>query len=144
MGICIEATNSSIELNLSYGAFHNLRRNIAEVLDPELGELYHQLASLFSADALTAEKRIFEIVNDEDRFPSETTQGIIDFLFASDVGDSISYKACKQVYDLIKDVDFGNKCFQYVSYQNPQVSDYELFKQLLKECYSKHRKMRWQ
>ena len=143
MGLCIYATNSSMEFNLGYGQFHNLRWNIAEILDPKVGELYHQLASILIEDAIYAERELQKILSDDDKFPDEEISGILDFLFASDCEAKISYKACKQVYDLIKDVDFEDKCFQYVAYRKHGESDYELFKKFLKECYSHHRYMRW-
>ena len=37
---------------------------------------------------------------------------VLDFLYASDCGGKIDYKTCKEIYDLIKDVDFENKGFK--------------------------------
>lgn len=144
MGICLTANNSKYSFNMSYGSFHNLRRNIATAIDPEFGELYHkQLAALYVTDSLEAENEIVKLLADEERFP-DTLQPIINFLYESDCEGSVDYRTCKAIYDLIKDVDFEDKNFQYVSYRVGQsISDYEKFKEFLRECYRYHRHMRW-
>ena len=143
MGITMWAKNSSIELDMGYGAFHNLRRNIAAVLDPAIGDLYHQLASVMTDDVIEAERQLYKILSDDEKFPDEKVGGVIDFLFLPDVEATLGHKACKQVYDLIKDVDFEDKGFQYVSHRTSGKNDYELLKELLKECYQHRRKLRW-
>lgn len=74
------------------------------------------------------------------QFPDED-EDILNFLFASDCEGKISYKTCKKIYDLIKDVDFGGRTFTYMAYSDGK--DYERFKEFLRECYRKRTCMRW-
>ena len=53
---------------------------------------------------------------------------------------AISHRTCKKIYDLIKDIDFGNRCFRYAIHAH---NDWEEFKDFLMDCYSHHKKMKW-
>ena len=140
MGITIKATNSTRSFDMGGGGFFDLRQSIAVIYDKELGEHYEKLSCCWSKELTTAwEKRVNEILSDS-RFKEED-EDILDFLFASDCSGSISYKTCKKIYDLIKDVDFGNNIFVYTSRSDGK--DYEHFKEFLLECYKYKRKMRW-
>lgn len=66
--------------------------------------------------------------------------GIVFFLFQPDSDGAVDHHVCKSIYEVIKDVDFGNRRFQYASYQD---NDYEKLKLFLLECYQHRRKMRW-
>lgn len=143
MGVCLTANNSSYSFYMGYFGFHALRRSIAEVIDPEFAQLYHEmLAGVFMEDRIEAEKKLSKLLMDEDKFP-EDIEPILDFLFQPDVEGKVSYKTCKKLYDLIQDVNFKGKSFMYGCYQNSEMSDYEMFKEFLKECYRYHRSMRW-
>lgn len=143
MGVCLTANNSSYSFYMGYFGFHILRRSIAEIIDPEFAQLYHEmLAGVFMEDRIEAEKKLSKLLADEDKFP-EDIECVLDFLFQPDVEGKVSYKTCKKLYDLIKDVNFDGKSFRYVCDQNSEMSDYEMFKKFLKECYRYHRNMRW-
>ena len=120
---------------MGYGGFYNLRKNIAYATDPELGKMYERLLDYHVSD-----KAFCSLINKmiENR---KVDDGIVHFLLLSDAGGSVDYKICKSIYDVIKDIDFGDKGFQYASYRN---NDYETFKTFLKDCYRYHRKMRWE
>ena len=124
MGVTITATHSPYEFDMGYGGFFNLRKNIAFALDEEFGENY----------ALNDEvaNRIIEKKN--------LNPDIISFLYQPDTEGKISYKICKQIYDIIKDVDFKEKSFRYAILRH---NDYEEFKMFLKDCYSHRKQMRW-
>ena len=66
---------------------------------------------------------------------------ILDFLYMSDCGGEISSKTCGHILALIENIDFGDQRFQYASVSK---NDYKDFKQFLKECVQKRRKMRWE
>lgn len=51
-----------------------------------------------------------------------------------------SVTVCGKIYNLIKDIDFGDKGFRYAIYRR---NDYEEFKKFLKDCYSKRKNMVW-
>lgn len=136
MGVCIYATNSQYSFDMGGGGFFNLRCNIAVALDVEFGDHYHTLLKCrsdkdyanFNAKANRMLKRKYL---DED---------IIEFLFMPDSNGSIPHKTCKKIYDLIKNIDFGDKGFRYAAIRH---NDYDEFKKFLKECYIRRRKMRW-
>lgn len=138
MGITISAKNSPISFECGCGGFFRLRCNIAKYYDKELGELYSQI-SLSRNEYL--DKRINDLLKNT-RFKNEDCD-ILDFLFSSDVDGEIGYKTQGKIYNLIKDVDFKKSYFQYVSYTDPNLPDYEKLKQFLKDNYRYHRKARW-
>lgn len=140
MGVTIYANNSSYSFDCGYGGFHNLQRNIAKAFDEEFGDHYATLMSCWNQEALKAfDEKANRILSDE-RFTADDDD-ILDFLFASDCDGVVSHRTCKKIYELIKDIDFGNKIFTYAAYSDGK--DYEKFKEFLLECYSYHRKMRW-
>lgn len=138
MGVCLTNRKSKYSFDMGTGGFNNLRTNIAMAFDKELGEAY--------ADTKTAilnpkeyDERINKILAN-DRFKDEDID-IINFLFSSDCDGKCGYKTCGKIYNLIKDIDFGNKIFTYAVRSDGK--DYEHFKEFLKECYSKRRNMIW-
>lgn len=69
---------------------------------------------------------------------------ILDFLFSSDCGGKMDYKACGEIYQLIKDIDFTNQGFQYVNNRNVNgYNDYENLKVFLLQCYKARVMARW-
>lgn len=139
MGVTISATNSSYVFEMGYGGFFNLRKNIAMALDKEFGENYADLSScLTESQFANNDKKAYRIIRKNHL--KDDYEDVIEFLYASDRGGSISHKTCQSILELIKDIDYGNKGFQYA---NRSSNDYEAFKKFLKECYSKRRKMKW-
>ena len=122
------------------GGFMSLRENIALAFDKEFGEHYIKLRSIWKQEDFEAFDKETNRILADDRFHEEDVD-IVEFLFASDCGGEISYKTCKKIFDLIKDIDFGNKIFTYAGRSDGK--DYQYFKEFLKECYSNRRKMRW-
>ena len=43
MGVTVYASGISLDFDMGYGGFFNLRRNIALILDKDFGELYSHL-----------------------------------------------------------------------------------------------------
>lgn len=139
MGVTISATNSSYVFEMGYGRFFNLRKNIAMALDKEFGENYADLSfCLTESQFADNDKKAYRII--QRNHLNDDYEDVIAFLYASDGGGSISYKTCQSIFELMKDIDYGNKGFQYANRSN---NDYETFKKFLKECYSKRRKMKW-
>ena len=103
-----------------------------------MGENYADLLYCHTIDQFKAnDKRAQEIVDNQNL---EEYADILDFLYASDAGGSISYKTCKRIYDLMKDQKYDGIGFRYAAYRH---NDYEEFKEFLLECYSHRRKLRW-
>lgn len=139
MGLTITATNSKYEFDMGYGGFYNLRKNIAFALDKEFGENYAQLGSCFSQRQFEHNDKIAQYIITKNHL-ADNYSDVIMFLYASDTDGSISHKTCRSIYELIKDVDFGNAKFRYATCAG---DDYEEFKAFLKECSKKRHKMRW-
>lgn len=140
MGITIKATNSTHSFNMGDGGFFNLRKNIAYAYDAEFGKHYEKLTGCWAKEEYKAwENELNKILSDS-RFKDED-EDILDFLFASCERGTVSYKTCKKIYNIIKDVDFDNKIFVYSAHSDGK--DYEYLKEFLLECYQKRRKMRW-
>ncbi len=139
MGISITATNSKYDFYMGYGGFFSLRKNIALALDKEFGENYARLGECHTSDQYDENGKIStEIISRkhlDDRYSD-----VLDFLYMPDVEGKASYKVCRQILELIKDVNFEDKGFRYGAYSK---NDYEDFKCFLKECISHKRNMRW-
>lgn len=140
MGYTLYANNGSREFHGGMGGFLSLRINIALAFDREFGEHYSNLRKCFTPIEFEIFDKIANEILADDRFKKED-EDIIGFLYACDCGGEISHKTCKKIYDLIKDIDFGNKIFTYEAWSDGK--DYEHFKDFLLECYSHRRKMRW-
>ncbi len=139
MGVTITATNPLHTFDMGAGGFFNLRKNIAIALDQEFGDHYAKLLYCHSKEEFnTHDRKAEEIINR--KHLDEDYADVLDFLYASDVSGSISHRTCKKIYDLIKDMDFGNRCFRYAIHAH---NDYDEFKEFLRDCYSWHKKMRW-
>lgn len=138
MGVTLTAKNSTYSFDMGYGGFFNLQKNIAMALDKEFGEHYAELMRAYYSDKEEYDKKTAEIISRkglEKKFSS-----ILDFLYTGDCDGKIDYRTCGKIYDLIKDVDFGNKCFRYVAHAH---NDYGELKEFLKECYSHRRNAYW-
>ena len=131
MGVTIYANNSDLRFDCSYSGFYRLRCAVCKVFNPELYKLYSDYAN-DNVDEINA---LLTDYSEDDL--------ILDFLFQSDCYGSISYKACKEIYDLIKDIPEEEARIHNIRYGAYYRDDWEQFKQLLKECYSKRRKLRW-
>ncbi len=140
MGFTITATNSKYDFSGGYGQFMSLRKSIALAFDKEFGEHYQTLSFCHDKEQIKLFNDKANRILSNDRFKEED-EDIIQFLFAPDCDGSIGYKTCKKIYDLIKDIDFGNKIFTYAAYSDR--NDYENFKEFLLECYKHRRKMVW-
>lgn len=139
MGIIITAKNSETEFHCGLGGFTSLRNNIASAFDKEFGEFYKNLPFYIVESKIDEyNEKANKILRDK-RFKED--EDIIDFLFASDCEGKISYKTCKKIYDLIKNIDFGKRIFTYAAHSDGK--DYEKFKNFLLECYKYRRNMIW-
>ena len=139
MGVTITATNSKYEFDMGYGGFFNLRRRIALALDKNFGENYSDLGTCHTEEQFRANDKVAEMIIAQKKL-DEKYPDVIDFLYASDCEGKASYKTCRKIYNLIKDVDFGGLGFRYAAYMH---NDYDEFKEFLKECATRRRNMRW-
>lgn len=140
MGVSITATKEIYDFDMGYGGFCNLRKNIAYCIDNTFGKLYDEMFPCWNMDI---EEELTQKTNDYIRKNPdifENLDDVLDFLYAPDDSGTVSYKTCGKIYNLIKSVDFGNKCFRYGADVH---NDYEEFKEFLKDCYSHRKKMRW-
>jgi hypothetical protein len=140
MGFTITATNSKYSFNGGAGGFYNLRKNIAKAFDAEFGAHYEKLIYCHSKEDHKAFDKETERILNKPRFKEEDYD-VMDFFFFSDTEGSIAYSTCKKIYDLIKDIDFGNQIFTYPAHSKGD--DYEQFKAFLLDCYKRRAKMRW-
>ena len=139
MGITITATNSKYDFDMGYGGFFNLRKNIALALDKDFGENYADLGTCYTKEQFAQNDRVAEMIINSKGLDKEYSD-VIDFLYMSDCEGKISYKTCRKILNLIKDIDYGNKGFRYVMLMN---NDYGEFKEFLQECVSHRRNLRW-
>lgn len=139
MGLTIRNKNTSIDMG--YGGFYNLRKNIAGIYSPSFKELYEEWTGpLFINDLSDEEgnKRLAElykqkILTDEDDI-------VLDFLFASDSEGKISVKGCKRLYAIIKDYD-DDILYGYCGRKD--CAKFKDFKNIVAECAKNRWVLSW-
>lgn len=155
MGICICANcKQGINIDGGYGMFVIIRTHVAKAWDQEFGDHYATLtkASIHDKEFYNAfDKKANQILSDS-RFKDEDSD-ILEFLFASDIDGSITYKTAKKIYNLIKDDNqhFGLGYFSPVrDVTHPleangfeQTASWDTFKEMLLQSYQKRCKVIW-
>lgn len=140
MGVTIDSKNHSIDMGC--GGFNNLRTKIAELTGREIFDHYKNLEKsmwLFGEER----KKFFEEYNkkiSEIHEKYNVPDGILDFLYASDCGGSISVEACKQIWEIIKDYD-DNILYGYIG--RPDCAKFKDFKEIIRDCIENHCKLKW-
>lgn len=135
MGITLYSKGSKLSFDMGYGGFHNLRCNIADCIDAKFGEVYRDYTLCVQSPQLWAEK--LNTIIEKKNLNCDLA---LDFLFESDCSGEADYKTCREILEIIKDVDFGDKYFRYGAIAH---NDYEEFKAFLGDCVRYHRKMKW-
>ena len=132
MGICLR--NKEYSMDMGYGSFGNLRKKIALLLNKDFGENYLLLSQCRTIDDYSKnDDRANRLIKEHN-----LDTDIIDFLYQPDNDGKISYKTCKKIYDVVKDYD-DNCMYGYVHSNH----SFSYFKDMLKNCYSKHRNLYW-
>ena len=141
MGVSITCKNPIYDFDMGYGSFASLRKNIALAIDREFGELYNKFIHCFIAeDRRNIVRETNAYIEQHPEIFTDELHDVMDFLYAPDCEGKINYKTCGKIYDIIKDVDFGEKSFRY-AYESH--NDYKEFKEFLKDCYSHRKNMTW-
>lgn len=130
MGVTISNKNHSIDL--SYSGFARLRDTIADLLNPEFGDLYKKWTSLEMSDEI-GNKLLNNLYKDKKL--TDEDDPIIKFLFAPDYHGKIPAKDCKILYNLIKDYD-NNIKYGYIG--RPDCAVFKDFKNII-ETSSKNK-----
>lgn len=140
MGVTIESLNYSIDLG--YGGFNNIRKRVAQLTGKEIGEHYEELdKGMFLP---TSERKVFfeeynkKISKLEERH--SLPHGILDFLYASDCGGTVSPEKCEQIYEVIKGYD-DDILYGYCG--RPDCAMFKDFKELVKDCVDNKCDMEW-
>lgn len=142
MGITIEGTHkNSLSLTGSYNMMALIRNEVSKAWDKEFGEHYATLGKCNSdKDYEIFNDKANKIINSERLIKqTEDDSDILDFLFAPDCEGKLHYNTCMKIYNLIKDLDLTYP-LQYLAYSK---DDWNIFKQLLQDCFNKKRNLIW-
>ena len=108
MGISIYCEKTSTSYMIGCGGFYSLRSKVAELCSSEFGEHYKTLIYLHSNEEFRRfDEKTLELLNKK-----AVDKEVADFCLQSDAEGSITYGACKKIYDYIKDYD-DNFCYGY-------------------------------
>lgn len=135
MGLTLHSLHGQIDFEMGYGGFFALRTEIAKCVDPDFGEAYGDLP-IYMLRGGVWEKRLERIMKEK----NIRAGNIIDFLLMPDSVGSVNYRTCKEIYNLIKDIDFRGKRF---SRNEHKAGDYEDLKVFLRDCIKNQKSMRW-
>lgn len=138
MGVTITCTNPQYTFDMGYSGFFALRKEIARCISPDFAEIYRKI--LYTDRAQDVVEEMDEWVEAHRPSLHKNIDAVVEFLLMPDCDGAINHKTCKAIYDIIKDIDFGGKIFQYSTIAT---DDYERFKTFLLDCYSHHKYMRW-
>lgn len=140
MGVTIESPNCSIDIG--YGGFYRLRQKIADLSNPALS--YHYQKVLDGSSLYGENRKIFfekynkktEAIKEQYNIPD----GIIDFLYLSDAGATLPVEECKELWNVIKNIE-DDFCIGYVGRKDcAMFSD---FKDIVLDCIENNIYMCW-
>ncbi len=143
MGVTLRNKEDYIGIDLGYYGFYKLRQKVADLAGDDIGEHYRKLNQVPIYD--TAERMRFlkeynAKIDELDRKYEGNRTHILDFLYASDCGGTLSVEGCKSLYEVIKNYDDD------VLYGYSGRSDCALFqdfKKIVKECIENNCEMTW-
>lgn len=144
MGISI--SNHKRSIDMGSGGYLRLRTKISELLNcQEFSDIYAELLNPYKE----REKRGFETMQDyyEDHDnraiavceAHKLDEEVVNWLYSSDCGCSVSPKTCRHIWKFIKDYD-DDAIYGYPGQKNPAM--FADFKQIVKECAEDRRVMR--
>lgn len=138
MGVTIQSDNYAIDLG--YGGFNRLRTKVAE-----LAGIYEHYKKLDTAMSLTGaeQKKFFEEYDQktaEIQKERNISDGVMEFLYKPDCNGSVSFEACRQILDVIKDYD-DNILYGYTG--RPDCAKFKDFKNIVEDCIKKQCCMEW-
>lgn len=141
MGVTIKSKNHSIDLG--HGGFNRLRTKVAELTAPDIYEHYKYLDNgLFLSGE--ARKDFFTAYDKKIEELAEKYEGkfnlILDFLYEPDCDGKMSVKACKAIWDVIKDYD-DDILYGYSG--RPDCAKFKDFKIIVKDCITNKYPMKW-
>lgn len=138
MGVTISSGRTSFDLG--YFGFAKLRKKVAELAGHDI---YKQCVKLYLPYREMAEiglDSFDEEVEQISRRYDGKMDGILNFLFASDCGASISVEDCRCLYKIIKKYD-DNVCYGYAGRKDCFM--FRDFKSLVHECIKSGRPLTW-
>lgn len=141
MGLTISCRKTKRSIDMGSGGFFRLRMKVAELTGDPWASHYAKLSRppLFEPER----KHFF------DAFDQETEEllkakavpvQIVDFCLQSDVEGKISYTACKQLYQVVKDYD-DNICYGYAA--RLDCAKFADFKAILEDCINNKCGLEW-
>lgn len=143
MGVTLRNKEDYIGIDLGYYGFYKLRQKVADLAGDDIGKHYRKLNQVPIYD--TAERmRFLKEYNAKTHELDKKYEGkrthILDFLYASDCGGTLSVEGCQSLYEVIKNYDDD------VLYGYSGRSDCALFqdfKKIVKECIENNCEMTW-
>lgn len=140
MGVTIESKNYAIDLG--YRGFFNLRCRVAKLAAGDIGEHYEKLscAPLFGEDRKIFFKEYDEHISElAEKYNGEMNH-VLDFIYKSDCGGTISPEHCKSIWKVIKDYD-DNILYGYAGRKD--CAKFKDFKNIVKDCIDSNCEMEW-
>ena len=135
MGLTI--CNKYGSIDIGYGGFFNLRKNIAGIYSKEFADLYENWCrgKIKNDEGNKKLQEFFDngILKDDDEL-------VLDFLFASDCKGKLDGKTCRKLYHHIKDYD-DDILYGYVG--RPDCAKFKDFKDLVESSYRYRSILRW-
>ena len=142
MGVTVKTKNRAMDLG--YSGFNRLRTKVAELAAEDIGRHYKKLEGAWFITDKEWKKKFFENYNKKitelsERYNGEK-DGILHFLYASDGGAEIPVKACKEIWEVIKEYDDD---IRYGYSGRKDCAMFKDFKQIVKDCIDNDCSMVW-
>lgn len=130
--------NKKYSINLSYSGFARLMQTIADLLNPEFGELYTKWC-LTEIDDITTNELLRNLYKSKKLI--DEYDFILKFLFTSSVTGKISAKNSNVLYNLIKDYD-DKIIYGYAG--QPDCAKFKDFKNIIETSAKNKWTVRWE
>lgn len=130
MGVTIG--NKEKSLDCGYAGFNILRTHIAGLISKEFKTFYNEPGIFVRTQEYwdNYDRKLYEVIVPK----YHIEEGVLKFLFLPDCDGKLSYQACKQLWNLIKD-DNNDFLFGYVG--RLDCAKYSEFKEIVKMCAKK-------
>lgn len=144
MGITI--SNHKRSIDMGSGGYLRLRAKISELLNcQEFSDIYAELLNPYKEKTSRGFETMQDYYEDHDNRAIAVCEAykldeeVINWLYSSDCGCSVSAKTCRHLWKIIKDYD-DNVVYGYAA--RPDRAMFKDFKRIVQECAEERRVMR--
>lgn len=144
MGVSIYCERLNKSIDLTYMGFQRFRERVSMLACPEWGEEYSKISSASNLSKDEKEEFFDRVDEMTERLieNGKLDKLIVHFCYQADCDGKVSSRACKRIYECIKDYSEDDKItYGYAAHENcPRFKD---IKELIKQCSETKSPLTW-